>query len=145
RDLCRCPVGFSDHSLGDHAAIAAVALGATVIEKHFTLDCNAPGPDHRASLEPAAFAATVRRIVETSKMLGDGVKQPSADEAETARLVRRSWHARRDLPAGAIIQHGEIVLKRPPDGLAPAINLVGRRLVKAIGADRPITADAVEM
>lgn len=138
------PVGFSDHSLGDHAAIAAVALGATVIEKHFTLDCSLPGPDHRASLEPDAFALMVQRIAEVAVMLGDGVKRLAPGEAETASLVRRSWHAARDLPAGAVLEGVDVVLKRPADGLAPAVDIVGKRLTKAVARDQPISAAIVE-
>jgi sialic acid synthase SpsE len=107
------PVGYSDHSLGDHAAIAAAALGATIIEKHFTLDRALPGPDHRASLEPDELAAMIRRLREVARALGDGVKAPAPGEIETARLVRRSWHAARALSAGAVLAAHDVVLLRP--------------------------------
>lgn len=132
------PVGFSDHSLGDHAAVAAVALGASVIEKHFTLDRTLPGPDHAASLEPAELAAFVAKLHATTLVLGDGVKRPAPGELETAQLVRRSWHAARDLPAGAVLSAGDLALKRPATGLEPHIDLVGRRLARARAADEPI-------
>jgi N,N'-diacetyllegionaminate synthase len=135
------PVGYSDHSLGDHAAIAAVALGATVIEKHFTLDRALPGPDHKASLEPAELAAMIRKLRETAAMLGDGEKKPAPGEKETAALVRRSWHAVRDIPAGTLLTTNDLVLKRPADGLPPDACPAGRRLAVALSADQPVKAE----
>lgn len=135
------PVGYSDHSLDDHASIAAVALGATLIEKHFTLDRTASGPDHKASLEPGAFAVMVRRLREAAAMLGDGVKRPHAAEIDTARLVRRSWHAAHDLEAGRVITEGDVTLKRPATGLAPSQSPLGRRLSRARAADEAIRAE----
>jgi N-acetylneuraminate synthase/N,N'-diacetyllegionaminate synthase len=134
------PVGFSDHSVGDHAAVAAVALGASVIEKHFTLSRELPGPDHKASLEPRELAAFVAKLRATTLVLGDGVKRPAPGELETAQLVRRSWHAARDLPAGAVLSAGDVALKRPAAGLEPHIDPVGRRLACARAADEPIRA-----
>ena len=103
------------------AAIAAVALGATVIEKHFTLDCTLPGPDHKASLEPAAFKAMVTRLRETAAALGDGVKRPHPAELDTRQLVRRSWHAARSMVAGDILRESDLELKRPLGGIGPAV------------------------
>lgn len=136
----RIPVGYSDHSLGDHVTIAAVALGASVIEKHFTLDRNLPGPDHAASLEPDELAAMVARLRATAAALGDGIKRPARGEAAVARLVRRSWHALRDLPAGKILAKEDVVLKRPADGLPPYSAPFGRRLRRARRADSAIRA-----
>jgi N,N'-diacetyllegionaminate synthase len=135
------PVGFSDHSLGDHAAIAAVVLGATVIEKHFTLDRNLPGPDHAASLEPGELRAMIGKLAEISVALGDGRKVPGADEMEVAALVRRSWHARRDLAPGHVLAPQDVELKRPAAGLRPGVDPVGRRLKAAVCADGPIRAE----
>lgn len=132
------PVGYSDHSLGDHASIAAVALGATVIEKHFTLDRTLPGPDHRASLEPDELTAMIRRLRDIDQALGDGIKAPVAGEIDTARLVRRSWHTRRALPAGTRIGDGDVTLKRPATGLAPAHSPVGQTVVRPLDADMPV-------
>jgi len=137
---CGLPVGYSDHSLSDHVAVAAVALGATVIEKHFTLDRTLPGPDHKASLEPAELASLVRKLRATAVALGDGVKRPAPAEIDTVRLVRRSWHATRDLPAGTVIAPGDVALKRPASGLAPDGAPVGRRLGRTVAADEPIRA-----
>jgi len=132
------PVGYSDHSLGDQAAIAAVALGAQVIEKHFTPDRALAGPDHKASLEPDELAEMIRKLRETAAMLGDGEKKPAPGEAETAALVRRSWHTARDIPAGTVLSASDLVLKRPADGLAPDACPLGRRLEVALRADDPV-------
>lgn len=138
------PVGFSDHSLDDYAAIAAVTLGASVIEKHLTLDRDMQGPDHRASLDPRAFAQMVARLRDTAAALGDGIKRPADGEEAIARLVRRSWHTTRALSAGAILAAADVTLKRPATGLRPADNPAGRRLRRALVADAPVTADALE-
>ena len=138
RETFERPVGYSDHSLGDHVAIAAVALGACVIEKHLTLDATSPGPDHAASLEPDGFATMVRRLRETAAALGDGVKAPTPDEVAMAALVRRSWHAAHDLDAGHRLAERDVCLKRPASGLAPGDSPVGCRLAVARPADAPI-------
>ncbi len=138
RRAFRVPVGYSDHSLDDHVAIAAVALGASIIEKHFTLNRDLPGPDHKASLEPCELKAMITRLRETVSALGDGVKGPAAGEAAVARLVRRSWHARRDLASGTVLGKRDVVLKRPADGLPPRAVPFGRRLKRARRADAAI-------
>jgi sialic acid synthase SpsE len=132
------PVGYSDHSLGGHAAVAAVALGATVIEKHLTLDPNLPGPDHRCSLDPAAFKDMVNHLRDVQNAMGDGVKKPSSDELETAKLVRRSWHAKLAMSAGHRVGAGDVALMRPDDGLAPANSPVGRTLAVGLRVADPI-------
>ena len=131
--------GYSDHSLGDYAAIAAVALGAVVVEKHFTLDRTLPGPDHPASLEPDELAAMIGKLHKTVQALGDGVKRPVPEEVETATLVRRSWHASREIEAGQKLTHDDLVLMRPAAGLAPADCPEGRILCNNIGVGMPIT------
>jgi N,N'-diacetyllegionaminate synthase len=117
--LLDIPIGYSDHSVGIEGALAAVALGATVIEKHLTLDHRLPGPDHAASLEPAAFAAMVRGIRRVEAMLGDGVKAPRPAEKDSARVARRSIVAVRDIAAGALVEAGAIACRRPAGGIAP--------------------------
>ena len=102
RDL-HIDIGYSDHSLGIEAPLAAVALGAAVIEKHLTLDRHLPGPDHSASLEPDEFARMVIGIRRVSAMLGDGVKAPLPEELDTARVARRSVVAAVDIAAGDVI------------------------------------------
>lgn len=114
------PIGYSDHSLGAEAALAAVALGAVAIEKHLTLDCGMPGPDHSASLEPGPFAEMVRGIRRVEAMRGDGVKAPRPEEADTARVARRSLVAAVDIPAGTRIEDALLACRRPATGIAPA-------------------------
>ena len=112
-------VGYSDHTLGMEVALAAVALGACVIEKHFTLDKNFAGPDHRASLEPHEFKAMVDGIRKVEASLGSGQKVPAASEASNAAVARRSIVAARDISAGTVITPAEIAFKRPGTGLPP--------------------------
>jgi N,N'-diacetyllegionaminate synthase len=119
RDAFGVPVGYSDHTLGIEVAVAAVALGATVIEKHFTLDRNLPGPDHRASLEPAELGAMVAAIRNIEKALGDGIKRPSASEAKNKPLARKSLVAARAIRAGERFSETNVTTKRPGTGLSP--------------------------
>jgi len=130
------PVGFSDHTKGIDVAIAAVALGACVIEKHFTLDRTLFGPDHRASLEPAELRGLVRSIRRVESALGSGRKVPAPSEIETAKVARRSLVAARDIPAGATLERAMVVMRRPGTGLSPAMidTVLGRRAVRDIAA-----------
>lgn len=138
------PVGYSDHTLGHEVALAAVALGACVLEKHFTLDCALPGPDHQASLEPDALQQLVAGIRIVESALGNGRKRPMPSEANTAAVARKSLVAARDLPAGTLLKDAMIASKRPGTGLPPTMrsNLVGRTLREAVSAD---TLFALEM
>lgn len=139
-------VGYSDHSLGIEADLAAVALGARVIEKHLTLDRTLPGPDHSASLEPAQFKAMVDGIRRVSAMLGDGVKAPTAEERDTARVARRSIVAAVDIPAGAVITAAMLACRRPATGIAPReLELVvGRRAAQAMPAGTVLQWDQLQ-
>jgi len=130
------PVGFSDHSLGIDMPIAAVALGAVVIEKHLTLDCSLPGPDHRASLEPAAFKAMVASIRRVEEALGDGRKHPVPGEREVASVARKSIVAARDLPAGTVLSLEMLAMRRPGTGLSPAMfpQVLGRKTLAEMKA-----------
>ena len=130
------PVGFSDHTEGIDVALAAVALGACVIEKHFTLDRTLPGPDHRASLEPAELRELVRSIRRVETALGNGRKVPSASEVETAKVARRSLVAARDIPAGVTLERSMVVMRRPGTGMSPGMleTLLNRRAVREIAA-----------
>jgi N-acetylneuraminate synthase len=142
-EACRCPVGFSDHTETHAVAIAAVALGACMIERHFTLDRDLPGPDHRASLEPDELAAMIRDIRVTESALGNGRKEPQPSELENRAVIRKSLAAARNLPAGTILQAVDLTMMRPGTGLAPAMapQLVGRRLRSAVVAGTLITLD----
>ena len=137
------PVGYSDHTQGIHVPVAAVAMGATVIEKHFTLDRTLPGPDHKASLEPDELARMIREIRDIGQALGNGEKMPSPTERETAQLVRRSWHAARPITAGAVIGPEDVALRRPAAGLPPKQSPIGRQATRTIPAGSPITPDTI--
>lgn len=131
RDETGLPTGYSDHSLGNAAALAAVALGACVIEKHITLDRALPGPDHKASSEPAEFAALARDIRRIEAMLGDGIKAPRPDEIDVLKVARRSVVLATALPAGTVLQREHLQLRRPASGIPAADldNVIGRRLL----------------
>lgn len=133
-------VGYSDHTLGIEVPIAAAALGATVVEKHFTLDRTMEGPDHAASLEPEELAAMVRGIRGVEKALGDPIKQPSPSEADNRSLVRRSIVAARPIAAGAIIVEDDLRVKRPGTGLSPMRwdEVVGSRAVRRFVEDEAL-------
>ena len=112
-------VGYSDHTPGIEVPIAAVALGATVIEKHLTLDRNLPGPDHKASLEPDEFAAMVRAIRNRELALGDGIKRPSPSEIKNKPIARKSLVAAQAIRAGEPFSQENITAKRPGTGISP--------------------------
>lgn len=130
------PVGYSDHTLGIEISLAAVAMGATVIEKHFTLDRSLPGPDHQASLDPAQLQALVSGIRAVEAAMGDGVKEPAASELPVRALVRRSAIASRHLEAGAVLAEADLQFLRPGTGIGPehARTLPGRHLARAVTA-----------
>jgi len=112
-------VGYSDHTPGIEIPIAAVALGAKVIEKHFTLDRNLPGPDHRASLEPHELKAMVDAIRNIERALGDGVKRPGPSELKNKPIARKSLVASRAIRAGEVFGADNITAKRPGTGISP--------------------------
>ena len=112
-------VGYSDHTQGTEVAIAAVAMGATLIEKHFTLDRNLPGPDHKASLEPAELKTMVAAIRNIEIALGDGIKRPTPSEASNKPVVRKSLVASHAIMAGEAFTAENITAKRPGSGISP--------------------------
>lgn len=119
KEAFRVNVGYSDHTLGIEVPIAAVALGATVIEKHFTLDKNMEGPDHKASLEPHELQEMVKAIRNVEKALGDGIKRPSPSELKNRVIVRKSIVAARDIKMGEVFSGKNITAKRPGNGISP--------------------------
>lgn len=131
-DATGMPVGYSDHTLGLAVSTAAVALGATVIEKHFTLDRDMPGPDHKASLSPQELAALVRQIRDVEVALGSSVKAPTASELQVRALVRRSVTTARAVTAGSVLAADDLVLLRPGNGIEPREigQVVGRRAAR---------------
>lgn len=132
KELC-VEIGYSDHTLGIEVPIAAAALGAKVIEKHFTLDKTMEGPDHSASLEPAELKAMVRAIRNIEQALGQGTKQPSESEQKNISIARKSIHIKNDLLQHHILTKEDLVMKRPGDGISPM------ELEKVIG--KKITID----
>lgn len=112
-------VGYSDHTNGIEVSIAAVALGACVIEKHFTLDQTMEGPDHKASLEPHEFKSMVRAIRNIEKALGDGIKKPSESEIKNMAITRKSIVASRAIKSGEIFSVASLAVKRPGTGISP--------------------------
>lgn len=137
------PVGWSDHTLGLHVALGAVALGADCLEKHFTSSRSLPGPDHAASLEPHELAQLVRAVREVEASLGDGRKRMQPSERNTAAVARRSVHAARSLERGRPLEAADLVARRPGTGIpAQRIEeLVGRRPVRDI-AEGAMLAEA---
>lgn len=141
-------VGYSDHTLGIDAAVLSVALGARVIEKHFTLSkTQSEFRDHQLSAEPHELKALVERVAEANMMLGDGVKRVMPAEEATAQAARRSICAARDLSAGVVIGPQDLLWLRPAGGLPPGSEhcLLGRRLVRAVAAGERLNVDSVEV
>ena len=112
-------VGYSDHTLGIEIPIAAVAIGATVIEKHFTLDKTMEGPDHKASLEPHELKQMVRSIRNIEKAIGDGIKKPSLSEKKNINIARKSIVASKEIKKGEIFSENNLTVKRPGNGISP--------------------------
>jgi N,N'-diacetyllegionaminate synthase len=133
-------VGYSDHTPGIDVPIAAVALGAKVIEKHFTLDRNLPGPDHRASLEPHELKAMVEGIRNIEKALGDGIKRPSPSELKNKPIARKSLVAARPIKAGEPFSEENMMAKRPGTGISPMQwdEVIGRRAPRDFSEDELI-------
>ena len=140
RESLGIAVGYSDHTLGIEVPIAAVALGATVIEKHFTLDRTMRGPDHVASLEPGELSAMVRAIRNIEAALGDGVKRPTPREAVNVAVARKSIVAARDIAAGEHFTEENLTVKRPGGGLSPMVldRVIGQYAPRTFTADEPI-------
>lgn len=134
-------VGYSDHTNGIEIAIAAVALGATVIEKHLTLDRNMEGPDHMASLEPHEFTAMVQSIRNIESALGNGIKAPSNNEIRTIPIVRRSIVAAVPINDGEVFSEKNLTVKRPGIGISPLKwdKLIGRKASRSFKRDELIT------
>ncbi len=130
------PVGWSDHTEGLGIALASIAAGAQILEKHFTLDRTMPGPDHKASLEPHQLAELMRAVRSVEASLGDGIKRPRPAEIPLMAAARKSLHAARDLAAGEMLAATDLLALRPGSGLSPARleEVVGRRLLRALVA-----------
>jgi N,N'-diacetyllegionaminate synthase len=133
-------VGYSDHTVGIEVPIAAVALGAQIIEKHFTLDKTLPGPDHRASLDPAELTAMVNSIRSIEQALGNGQKHVSNSERPNIEVARKSIIAARDIKAGELLTEENLTVKRPGNGISPMLwdSVIGTRAIKDFQVDHLI-------
>jgi N,N'-diacetyllegionaminate synthase len=140
RDAFGVAAGYSDHTAGIEVPIAAVALGATVIEKHLTLDRKLPGPDHKASLEPDEFAAMVCAIRNIEQAMGDGIKRPSTSEAKNKPIARKSLVAAKAIKSGERFTPENLTAKRAGTGISPMLwdEMVGRTATRDYGADELI-------
>jgi len=146
RAAFRTLVGYSDHTIGDHISLAAAALGACLIEKHFTLDRTLPGPDHGFAMEPAELREMMRKLRETESAMGDGAKEgPRPEEQEMATKGRRSLHTTRAIKRGETITSDMLTIKRPNLGIPPALRsqVLGRVARVDIAADHWITWDMI--
>lgn len=139
-------IGYSDHTAGIEVPVAAVALGARLIEKHFTTDRNLEGPDHKASLEPGELKEMVRSIRNIELALGSGIKAPSPSEQKNIAVARKSLVAARTLPAGTIIRLADIAVKRPGSGISPMKieTFIGRRLIRNLEEETLFTESDFE-
>jgi N-acetylneuraminate synthase/N,N'-diacetyllegionaminate synthase len=135
------PVGWSDHTQGYVTAVAAVALGASILEKHITTDRALAGPDHLASADPIDFKAYVMAVRAAEAALGDGIKKPTPPELQNRQFARRSFHALRTLHAGEIIREDDVRLLRPATGLPPGSDVIGRTVRCNVIAGTPILAE----
>jgi sialic acid synthase SpsE len=128
------PIGWSDHTVGNTASVAAVALGANLLERHITLDRSLLGPDHAASLDPTSFMGFVGAVRDAARALGTGVKAPAPSELAIAEVARKSLHWRDALDAGTVVHEDHLVSLRPGTGIAPSaiLRVVGRRLVRPV-------------
>ena len=137
-------IGYSDHTLGIEVPVAAVALGATVIEKHFTLDRNLPGPDHRASLEPQELKDMVKSIRNIENAIsGNGIKEPSKSELKNITIARKSIHVKRDLKKGEVLSENDLISLRPGDGISSMKwnEIIGKKVSKDLEGFHKLTWD----
>jgi N-acetylneuraminate synthase/N,N'-diacetyllegionaminate synthase len=136
------PIGWSDHTLGDAVPLAAVARGATVVEKHFTLDNHLAGPDHAMSMDPDGLARLIAGVRAVEVSLGDGIKRPVEAEREIMTVARRSLFAARDIAAGAVVTAEDLIALRPGDGISAARHgdVVGRTASRPIPAGTKLAA-----
>jgi len=136
-------VGYSDHTLGIEVPIAAVAMGAKVIEKHFTLDRNLPGPDHKASLEPMELSAMIQSIRNIEMALGHGIKRPSSSEKKNIVSARKSIMALRSIKKGHLISKDDLIVLRPGNGISPMdwYKIIGRRATNDFSAGDKLMFD----
>ena len=139
-------IGYSDHTLGIEVSIAAVALGARIIEKHFTLDRMLPGPDHKASLEPDELRSMISSIRNIESAMGSELKQPTETELQNRTIARKSIHLSKKLPAGHIISEKDISMKRPGNGISPMQieDVIGKKTLTELTSDHLLKWEDLE-
>ena len=140
KDAFKCQVGYSDHTMGTEIPVAAVAMGAEILEKHFTLDRNMEGPDHKASLEPQELKLMVQQIRHIETALGDGIKRPNKSEAENAKVVQKSILAKRPIKKGELLTADNLTVKRAGMGISSVCwdVVVGTQAQNDFDIDEPI-------
>ncbi|MEG0509607.1 MAG: N-acetylneuraminate synthase [Eubacterium sp.] len=141
KETFNVPVGYSDHTKGIEVPIAAVAMGAEIIEKHFTLDCSMEGPDHKASLEPEALTQMVQAIRNIEKAMGSGKKEPSPSEKKNIPIARKSIVANCDIEKGTVFTVENLTTKRPGNGISPMKwnEILGQKATRYFKEDELIT------
>ncbi len=146
QNTLNCPVGYSDHTLGITVPIMASTLGAVVVEKHFTLNKNLPGPDHKASLEPQELKTMVNAIRNVETILGSYAKKPTVSEKKIINLVRKSIVAQKDIKKGVVVRRDMVNFKRPGNGLSPSFvkDILGKKTKQDIKKDEKIQLNMVE-
>lgn len=146
KNAFKVPIGYSDHTLGIEVPIAAVGLGAEIIEKHFTLDKNLEGPDHKASLDPSQLLNMVNGIRNIEKALGDGIKKPNESELQIMVNVRKSIVINKSVKAGHVLTEGDIGIKRPAYGIKPKHfrTIIGKKVKMDIKSDTVLLWDYIE-
>lgn len=140
KDAFKCRVGYSDHTMGTEIPVAAVAMGAEIIEKHFTLVRNMEGPDHKASLEPQELKLMVQQIRHIETALGDGIKRPNKSEAENAKVVQKSILAKKPIMKGENLTEDKLTVKRTGEGISASLwdSVIGAPAIKDFNIDEPI-------
>ncbi|MFD0982580.1 N-acetylneuraminate synthase family protein [Tropicimonas aquimaris] len=138
-----CPVGFSDHTVGNEVSVLAAAHGAQLVEKHFTLDRTLPGPDHRASSEPADFTDLVQRIRRVEIILGSSEKRITEAERANKSAMQKSIYWRNDMAVGTTVTLEDLAFKRPAVGLRPndVAQVIGRALVRRVESDQAVSLE----
>ena len=140
RSAFQIPTGYSDHTIGKDVVLAAVSLGAEIIEKHFTLDKRLVGPDHKISMNPKEMTSMIKSIRNIESCLGDGIKKAAKCELDNILLLRRSLVFSSDIRKGETLTDSDITIKRPGDGIAPKYKdtLVGCKLTRSVIKDEPV-------
>lgn len=143
QEAFKCKVGYSDHSIGTEIPVAAVAMGAEIIEKHFTLNRNMEGPDHKASLEPQELKYMVDCIRNIEKAMGDGIKRPNTSEIEISKVVLKSIVAKCPIKKGEILTADNMAIKRAESGMSAAYwdVVIGKKAIRDFSIDEPIKID----